>query len=586
MECLSDSHPSRRIVLMFAAQTSKTEIGLNWLGYIIDHAPAPTLVVVPTLEVRKRWVKQRLNPMLSETSVLSDVFDAKRTRDSGNSEDVKDFPGGVMMIGGANSPASLASIPVKNVLCDEIDRFPWEVASEGDPLGLIDERTKTFPRRKLLLVSTPTVKGSSRIESEYNESDQRRYYVPCPHCEHFQILEWKNFKWISSGESIEDVHYSCEECGKGIDESYKTWMLKHGKWVAKYPEREIRGYAISGLYSPPGLGFSWKEIVNQWLKAQSDVTKLKRFINTTLGETWEDQSTRIESHDLQRRVELRAQREIPDGCLALTCGIDTQDNWLEVILLGWGNCRLWVIERYQIIGDTTRDEVWDKLEQYINTPLVNQYKRSMRIDAAAIDIRGHRGEQVRRFCQRGTVLIPIFAVQGATTRMSKAISPTPSYPEKTLKGHVIRGGFAIWNIGTEYCKDYIFSTLASDEKLAPDDRVMRFPQGLSDDYFDGLLSEVYDPEKHKYIKKKGAKYQRNEPLDTLVYAWAIGQHKQIRIGMTVRGEPSPIYWERRRADLESAQMLSLFDDENNVHVVEQKTLTQTGKISLDSWARG
>lgn len=584
MDCLSASSPVQRIVLMFAAQTSKSEMGLNWIGYVMDHAPAPMLVVLPTLEVRKRWVRQRLGPMLSETPALAEIFDAKRARDASNSEDIKDFPGGMLVIGGANSPASLASMPIRYVLCDEVDRFPWEAGQEGDPLGLIDERTKTFPRRKVLLVSTPTIKDSSRIETEYLESDQRRYHVPCPHCDGYQHLKWSNIRWDSK---VTRAWYVCEHCGAEFDESSKTSMLAKGKWIPGQPGREVRGYAINGLYAPIGLGFKWIELVRQWLKAQSDQTKLKRFINTTLGETWEDQSGKLKSHELLKRIEDVDQRFIPPGCLALTVGVDTQDEWLALTLLGWGRGRLWVVEWHIIHGDTTRSEVWDSLEKYLNAPLINSFGHLMHIDAAAIDTRGHRGEQVKNFVGRKTLKIPVYAVQGATTRMGKAISATASLPERTPKGRIIKGSYALWNIGTEYCKDFIFGTLASDEKLSADERVIHFPLGLEEDYFDGLLSEVFDMEKNKYVQKAGARYKRNEPLDTFVYAWAIGHHKKVRIGMTMRGEANPHYWTKRESMLEGTSVIQARHNETKEIVVPNNISSSSpSKISLNRWARG
>lgn len=586
MDCLSSSHPTQRIVLMFAAQTSKTEVGLNWLGYIMDHVPVSVLVVVPTLEVRKKWVRQRLDDMLAATPVLAKIFDAKRSRDSSNSEDMKDFPGGIIIVAGANSPASLSSMPIKYVLCDEVDRFPWEAGKEGDPLGLIDERTKTFPRRKVLLVSTPTIKGHSRIESEYLESDQRRYYIPCPHCDEYQTLKWSNLKWKYVDSEVARAWYECEHCGEGIDEGSKTSMLAMGEWRAQYPNRKTRGYTLSGLYSPIGLGFKWIEIARKWLQVQNDPVELKRFINTTLGESWEAESSKIKSHELLKRLEDVQQRAIPKGCLALTAGIDTQDNWLAVTLLGWGDGKLWIIEWHTIQGDTTRDEVWDKLEQYLNTPLINSYGYAMRIDAAGIDTRGHRGEQVKNFVARISLKVPVFGVQGSTTRMGKSISTTPSYPERTRKGRFLKGSYALWNIGTEHCKDYIFGALISDEELPASDRTLHFPVGLDEDYFDGLLSEDFDPEKNRYTKKKGVKHQRNEPLDTLVYAWAIGHHKEIRIGMTMRGDPSPQYWVRREAMLELTFMGGVEHFEPD-QIVEQQIPVSTarGKISLENWNR-
>jgi phage terminase large subunit GpA-like protein len=576
MDCLSASSRVERIVLMFAAQTGKTEVGLNWIGYVMDHAPASMLVVLPTIEVRKRWNKQRLNPMLIETPVLASIFDARRSRDSGNSEDIKDFPGGLLVLGGANSPASLSSMPIKYVICDEVDRFPWEAGQEGDPLGLIEERTKTFSRRKILLVSTPTIKDFSRIESEYLKSDQRRYYVPCPHCEEYQTLKWSNIKWQLENLEVKKAWYACEHCGAEIEESSKTWMLEHGKWVAQYPGREVRGYAINGLYSPIGLGFRWEKIVQQWLEAQGDQTKLKRFINTTLGEPWEDRTSRLDAHSMLKCLENFKQHSIPTGCLALTVGVDTQDEWLAVTLLGWGREDLWIIEWHTIPGDTTRPEVWDKLEQYLNTPLINAFGNAMRIDAAAIDTRGHRGEQVKKFIARRTLRVPVFAVQGATTRMGKAIATTASHPEKTWKGKIVKSGHALWNVGTEYCKDFIYGALASDEKLPAHERNIHFNAELTEEYFDGLLSEVLDPATNKYVQKKGAKHKRNEPLDTLVYAWAIGHHNRVRIGMTARGAPDPAYWTRKEAMLENPSLFT-FERVETVQT-EVSTPANTGPV--------
>ncbi len=576
MECLSTDSPIQRIVLMFAAQTSKSEVGLNWLGYIMDHSPAPTLVVLPTLEVRKRWVRQRLGPMLTETPVLAEIFDAKRARDSSNSEDIKDFPGGMLVIGGANSPASLSSMPIRYVLCDEVDRFPWEAGDEGDPLGLVDERTKTFPRRKVLLVSTPTIKDSSRIESEYIKSDQRRFYVPCPHCAELQTLKWSNLKW---DKEVTKAWYVCEHCGAEFDESKKTAMLARGKWIPEYPGREVRGYAINGIYAPVGLGFKWIELARQWLSAQGDHTKLKRFVNTTLGEVWEEQSSKLKSHDLLKRLEDVPQRTIPLGCLALTVGVDTQDEWLAITLLGWGNGKLWILEWFTIAGDTTRKEVWDKLETYLNTVLINSFGVAIKMDAVAIDTRGHRGEQVKVFTSRKSLRVPVFGIQGSTSNMGKAISTNATFPEKTAKGRVIKSAYALWNIGTEYCKDYIFGSLVSDEAVAVDDRVIHFPQGLEEDYFDGLLSEVFDPEANKYVQKKGSKHKRNEPLDTLVYAWAIGHHKQVRIGMTKSGKVDQSYWARREAMLETGLVVP-------AAAVVQNVIPPLRKSFLSTWAPG
>jgi phage terminase large subunit GpA-like protein len=195
MDCLSTESAVQRVVMMFAAQTGKTEAGSNWLGYVIDHAPGPMLCVQPTIEMAKRLSKQRLESMITETPVLSAKIAPARSRDSGNTMFSKEFSGGIMLMAGANSATGLRSAPCRYLFCDEVDAFPADVDGEGDPVSLAERRTTTFARRKILLTSTPTVKDFSRIEAEYERSDQRRFYVPCPSCGAMEWLKWGQLKW-------------------------------------------------------------------------------------------------------------------------------------------------------------------------------------------------------------------------------------------------------------------------------------------------------------------------------------------------------------------------------------------------------
>ena len=176
------------------------------------------------------------------------------------------FPGGILIVGASNSEASLASMPINNVLCDEVDRYPWDVGQEGGAFGLINERTKTFPRRKVLLVSTPPIKGMSRIEMEYERSDMREYHVPCPECETFQALKWKHPDGtfgLTHSKTTGAVWFTCRECWFMIDEHHKTKMLERCRWIPRAPENTTLGYRLLGLYSPIGLGFSWAELWQQ-----------------------------------------------------------------------------------------------------------------------------------------------------------------------------------------------------------------------------------------------------------------------------------------------------------------------------------
>lgn len=573
MDCLSVTSPVSEVVVMKSSQVGVTEATVNWLGYIMEHAPAPTMVLMPTLESRDSWKVQKLNPLLTETECVRDILGGLRSRDAANSKDLIDFPGGILFLAGGNSPNSYAQKSVRNLVMDDLDRFPSEIGEEGDPVGLARGRLKAFSRSKLVLISTPTVKDASLIEREYLASDQRRFYVPCPACGEAQSLKWSNLKWnLAAGQ----VWYECEHCGTCLEEHHKPAMLATGVWKPENPDHRRRGYHLSALYAPIGLGPSWLDLAQQFTLARQDTATLKTFINTDLGETWEDQASSLKSNDLLRRVDDVPLRTIPPSILALTAGIDTQDSWLAITVLGWSASGHRIIDWHEIQGDTTRLEVWDELEVYLNTPLLNAFGKAMRYRGALIDSRGHRGEQVRNFVQRPGLRIPVFAGQGSTTRMGKAIASSPSYPDKTRKGKVLRGSFGLWNVGTEYCKAFLYGALASDADRAPEDRAFQFGQGLEVEYFDGLLSEVYDPEARRYVQKKGARFKRNEPLDTLVYAWAVGAHREVMIGRSRNGKPDPYYWERLEAMLEQRDSMA----ENTVSVAGPDETKDSGISSI------
>lgn len=512
--------------------THNTEVGLNWIGYAIDHEPAPMLVVVPTLEARKRWVKQRLDPMLKETPALEAVFNGMRSRDASNTEDIKDFPGGILVLGGANSPASLASMPIRFVLCDEVDRFPWEVGDEGDPLGLIDQRQKTFPRRKTLLVSTPTVKGASRIWGEFEDSDQRHRYVQCPHCSEWMTLKWKNLRWDKSPDTrrVTHAYYVCEHSGCIIEEHEKARMLLAGKWIPHNPGHDVRGYHINGLYSPIGLGFTWREMAQEWLDAQGDKSKLKRFINTALGEPWEDRESLSNPQELSQRALPYALRTVPPGVCLITCGVDTQNNRLAVQITGWGKKETaWALDYVEIPGDPSRDEVWSRLQELLTTPLYTASGKALHIEATAIDTGGHHAQDVYAFvrsqAERKKPARRVMAVKGASTP-GKPVLNKPSDIDFDWRGKTYKRGVKLWLVGSDTGKHRFFNRIASDAGLPVEERRIHFSQDLDASYYDGLLSEVFDPEKNKFVKVRG---KRNEPLDTWNYAYAAGHHPELRI---------------------------------------------------------
>src|SRR4051812_16970529 len=233
MDALSSSSPYERVVFMKGAQIGGTECGNNFLGYVIHHAPGPIMSIQPTVEMAKRNSKQRIDPLIEESPVLRNLVQSPRSRDSGNTILSKEFAGGILVMTGANSAVGLRSMAARYLFLDETDAYPADVGGEGDPIRLALARTRTFARRKVFLVSTPKITGASRIEAAYEDSDQRRYWVPCPHCAEFQVLRFAQLRW-PPGEPQQAV-YICEHCGARIENYQKHGMLAQGEWRASAP---------------------------------------------------------------------------------------------------------------------------------------------------------------------------------------------------------------------------------------------------------------------------------------------------------------------------------------------------------------
>jgi phage terminase large subunit GpA-like protein len=211
MDALSPSHPAQRISFMKAAQVGATEAGNNWIGFVIHHAPGPMLAVLPTVEMAKRTSRGRIDPLIEDSPALKERVQPARSRDAGNSMLSKEFPGGILVLTGANSATGLRSMPARYVFLDEVDAYPASADEEGDPVTLAEARTTTFAhRRKVFMVSTPTIRGLSRIEREFEASDQRRYFVTCPHCGAMQWLQFERLRWAKG--QPETAAYHCEAC--------------------------------------------------------------------------------------------------------------------------------------------------------------------------------------------------------------------------------------------------------------------------------------------------------------------------------------------------------------------------------------
>jgi phage terminase large subunit GpA-like protein len=506
---------------MAGAQVGKSESGNNWLGYIIDVSPASTIVVQPTVDIAKKFSKQRIATMIEESAVLKDKIKTARSRDSGNTVLTKEFQGGMLNIVGANSAAGLRSIPARNLFMDEIDAYPLDVDGEGDPIELARKRTNTFGnKKKIFLTSTPTIKHISAIEREHDKGDQRKYFVPCPFCSGKQHLIFNNLKFITYPNNKkkvmpDSVHYECQFCKKEIKEHHKTLMLDSGEWIPQNPNTEnknIRSYHLNSLYSPIGWK-SWESICDEFLESKSDNFKLKTFINTVLAETWESDGTQVNYVELLERVEPYKFFNVNKKAIFLTAGVDVQDNRLCILINAWGeNEETWVVGYHEMLGNPAEDDVWIELNKLVRRPYKHESGMDLYIRKAGIDTGGHFTQRVYDFCKKqNDKFIPI---KGSSNNLSTVITSKPNKDN-------------VYFIGTSLVKEEIYSRFNLKEE---GDRYVHFSEDLNEEFFKMLTAEkmitkiLKGMPRNEWIKI----YNRNEALDCFVYSYAIAYHLGIK----------------------------------------------------------
>lgn len=553
MDCLSARSPVREVVLMFPIQYGKSEIALNALGYTMAHNPGPVMVALPGEVAMNKWIAQKLHPMLDECPAVRETLTTVATRDGANRRDFKDFAGGQLYLEHAGSPQRLKSTSVRILLVDELDEFAANMTSGDDPLELLEGRTSAFPAQyKRLYISTPGIDGISRIQAKWQRSDQRRYFVACPHCGHEQALEWSGLQWTKA---TREVWYVCADCASVIHEREKTDMIAVGHWVAAQPEARIRGYHINALYYPVGLGPRWIDLVDKWRDAQGDPAKLKVFVNDRLAEPWEDPAMRSVKHNvIADRAEAYPLRSAPEGVLAITAGVDTQDNRLAVQIVGWGR-RLasWTLDYIELPGDPALEDVWVALTDLLNRPIAHASGGTLAIQATAIDAGGHRTEDVYHFVRQRRIRRPL-AIFGAVHNNAPVLS-RGKHIDVTYRGRTDRRSLMIHHVGTVAIKHKLYSRLSADADQDHDARLVRFSEDLPPEYFAGLVSETYNPSKNRFEKRRGA---RNEPLDTYGYAYAAAHHPELRLHRLSHAD-----WDALEAGLAERARAGAHQDEQN-----------------------
>ena len=528
-----------QIVIMASAQTGKSESELNMMGYAIDNDPGPMLYIQPTDKVAEDYSKRRISPMIQACPTLRNKVYKARSRDAANTITMKTFPGGSLAIIGANSPADLASKPVRYVFMDETDRFPASAGTEGDPQELAERRTETFRHnRKIVKTSTPTIKGRSKIEHDYMTGTQEEWHVECPHCKTYNFIRFVDIKFEKEefknerGDidwHVTDVNWECPVC-KRLNPEHKTKRFP-GKWVSKNPNainNGIRSFRLNAFMSPWS---DWREICWKFLKSNKDPEKLKTFYNTILGETWElHVGNGIEEQLYKRREHYDA--EVPTGVLLLTMGIDTQDNRLEYEVVGWDkDGQSWGINRGIIPGRADAQGVWEEVDNLLDREWKLKNGMRMKVLATFIDSGGHFTQDIYKECAK---------------RQSKRIWPIKGeggegkqYCRPMKKGLASEGIKFI--IGVDDGKSGIMYEAGIEE---PGPHYMHFPihyrAGYDMEFFKGLISEQMVI--HRVKGKSSVVWEkireRNEPLDCRNYARAAYRYFNWRfedLEMQVKG---------------------------------------------------
>ncbi len=512
MDAISDP-AVERVAVMAASQVAKTELLLNAIGYFADADPSPILLVQPTETAMLSFSKERIAPMFRVTPALKGKL-GETLRDPDNTIMLRQFPGGMLACAWATSASSLASRPIRVLLMDEVDRFPATTGRDGDPIAQAEQRTSNFHNRKIVLVSTPNVAETSPIERAFGDSDQRRFWMPCLRCGAYQVLQWSGIRYKNAAGNVDldNVHYICAHCGGRIEERDRPEMLELGQWRPDSPGHRTRGYHISALYSP---WVRWAELAAQWVKANANRDKvgLQEFVNLRLGEPWHDKGTRVEADSLEKNRE-PYEAEVPQAAVLLTCGVDVQDNRLELEIVGWGvGKESWGIQYKIIPGDTSTPAPWAALDEFLSRSWRREDSVQLGIWRVCVDSGGHRADEVYSYC---AARMPRFAaIKGRGG---------PGIPITTGKPTIVGDKRCLlYIVGADAAKDAVYGRLVIEE-AGPG--YCHFPAdpatGYDGEYFRGLCSERRKRRtragRHEMIWVQH--YQRNEPLDARCYATA------------------------------------------------------------------
>lgn len=494
----------RKVVLLWASQLGKSEMINNTIGYYIHQEPSTILFMLPNENDAEDYSKRRLAPMIRDCKSLNDLINSN---DANNTILIKNFRGGNLALVGSNSPSKLASKPIKVLLVDEADRC--EATKEGDSIKLAEKRTITFADRKIIISSTPTIKGSSAIEAEFASSDRRFFYVDCPHCGFSQTLKFEYLVWDKDKNDnpiYDSAKYQCAECGSLLSEQEKNEAVRNGRWIAQNQSSKTAGFFLNAIYSP---FFKMSDIAKDWYESKNDQLKLQTFINTIKCEGFEPPAVKFSENELYNRREEYTNDNFPASVEFITAGADIQDNRIEINFIGWARgLEAFNLEYVQVWGNTDQDKVW--MEAY--KELVKKFKREdgkmFAISLACIDS-GYNTERTYKLVSLDKRFI---ATKGLSEQSSKA-----SFLNKVKN---IKKGVKFMPVGTYAGKNEIYRLLHIDK---PSEGYFHYNESYTQEFFNQLTAEKIEKVKDKngYSKLRWVKTRdRNEALDITLLAYA------------------------------------------------------------------
>ena len=521
MDAVTDPN-IEQISVMKSARVGYSKILNHIIAYHIHNDPCPIMIVQPTIEDATGYSKEEIAPMLRDTKCLQGLVSDAKAKDGQNTLLQKLFPGGNLSLVGANSPRGFRRVSRRIVLFDETDGYPASAGTEGDQIKLGIKRTEFFANRKIVAGSTPTVKDFSRIEKLFNQTDQRRYYVPCPNpkCNHMQYLRWANFECFENDPST--TIYKCEKCNYHIPHSKKRWMIERGEWRATAPfNGKHAGFHIWAAYSySPNA--SWQNLMEEFLACKDDQEQLKTFVNVTCGEVYEDEyHTKASAEGLSKRAAEETYKEgiPPREVLILTLGIDVQDDRLSMSVIGFGrNEEMYLVDRKVIYGSPARGDLWKQLDEVLLSKYKNEDGKELKIDTAAIDTGGHYTQEtyqyVREREQLGLIGIKGIGIKGKPPlgKISKV--------DINFRGKVLKRGLSLYPVGVDIIKTTLHNKL-KDAEIGHG--YIHFYPTTTPAYFEELTAERQilkyknGYQERVWVKKKN---QANEALDEMVYAYA------------------------------------------------------------------